>query len=215
MGVLRVGYAGELGVDDDDGTVALAAAQALERLRDLIELDEVRNHVVQRQPAGGGEIDQATQRQRWVRGAVVAADDPLLGEELDRRQADLDADGRKTDDDRGAAGAQRVPRQPDRRGRADHLERVVDAAARQRADLGGGIVAVGEHRVGGAAADRVLELLRAPVDGDDLSRAGQPRRRDRLHPDATAADHADALADPDPGGMVDGAESGDRTAAQQ
>ena len=62
-----------------------------------------RKEVVQPEPEQPAiiEVDEPAQRQRRISGAVVTADDPLLGEELDRRQGDLDADRREADDDRG------------------------------------------------------------------------------------------------------------------
>ena len=65
-----------------------------------------------------------------VRRPVVAPGDRLLAQELDRRQRHFDAEGSDADHGRGPAGAQHVPGLADRRRRADHLERVVDSAAR-------------------------------------------------------------------------------------
>jgi hypothetical protein len=61
----------------------------------------------------------------------------------------------------------------------------------------------------------VLELLGAPVDGDYLGGAGEMGGGDHLKADPAAADDAHALADPDPGGVGDGAETGDDAAAEQ
>ena len=64
-------------------------------------------------------------------------------------------------------------------------------------------------------ADRVLELVVAAVDGDDLRRAREPRGGDHLQADAATADHAHALADPHPGRVAHGAEAGHDATAQQ
>ena len=90
----------------------------------------------------------------------------LVGEELDRRHADLDAARREPDDDavppgRSASHASRIVS-----GAADHLERVVDAAARERRGTVRGRVAVAIDDVG-----------RAPLARASSSFSGPGRRR--------------------------------------
>ena len=92
---------------------------------------------------------------------------------------------------------------------------MIDAASGEGEHLRRGVALAGVDCVGGAAGQRVLELLGAPVDGDDLGGPGQMGGGDHLETDAAAADDAHALADPDPGGVGDRAEAGDHPAAQQ
>ena len=61
----------------------------------------------------------------------------------------------------------------------------------------------------------MLELVPAPVDGDDRRRARQPRAGDHLQADAAAADHAHLGRRSDAGGVGDGADPGHHAAAQQ
>ena len=69
----------------------------------------------------------------WSRRAVVAADDRLLGQELDRRQRHLDARRGQADTIAVPPGRSASQACADRRGAPDDLERVVDAAAGARA----------------------------------------------------------------------------------
>ena len=147
-----------------------------------------------------------------VGGAVVAAGDRLLAEELDRRQGDLDATRREPDDDRGPARSQHVPGLADRRRRRrrprTRSSTPPPVSARTVRD---GIDSwTASTVVGGAAAGRAgSSLSGSTVDGDDRRGAGEPRARDHLQPDTAAADHAHAGADRH-AGALDGADPGHR-----
>ena len=151
-----------------------------------------------------------------VRRAVIAADDRLLGQELDRRQ-------RRPR--RRAARARPRPRVPPGRSASQAIRIVAAEPTTSKAwstppPLIARISAAASPALastvcGGAAARARARASRRAVDGDDLRRAGEPRGRDHLQADAAAADHAHALADPHPGGVAHGAEAGHDAAAQQ
>ena len=175
---LRVRHAGKLGVETISERSPSPSRRRVNACGDLAELDEVRDHV---RPAAAGRRPRARparrERLRRVGGAVVAADDSLLGQELDRRQRDLGADRRESDDDGGAARAQCVPGEPDRRRQPRRPRSAWSTPPPESARISA--AGSGPRRVdgvGGAAAERVLELLGAQVDRDDLTRAGQSAR---------------------------------------
>ena len=146
--------------------------------------------------------------------AVVAAADRLLRQELDRRQRHVDALRGQPDDD---GGARRDGARPTPGGSSRRLPTTSNAWSTPppvSATISRVTPAPAGDRVRRAAATRELELRRLAVDGDDRRRPGQPCAGDHLQPDAAAADHADALADPHAGG-VDGADPGDDATAEQ
>ena len=152
---------------------------------------------------------------RRVAGAVVAAAQPLLGQQLQRGQRDLDARRRDPDDGRGRARPQDVPGEPDRRGGADRLERVVDAARRDRQHRGDGVAVRGDGIASRRAPSASSSLRRVALDSDHAAGAGEPGGRHELQPDAAAADDADGLADRHAGGVAHRADRGHHAAAEQ
>ena len=87
------------------------------------------HHLRQIELPGERELGEPAGRGR-VAGAVVRAAERLVGEELDRRHRSLDARGARPTTTTVAARPDRVPREPDRLGPPDDLERGVDAPVR-------------------------------------------------------------------------------------
>jgi hypothetical protein len=128
----------------------------------------------------------------------------------------FDALGREADHGRRPTRTQHVPGLADRVRTADHLERLLDAAARDRQDLTHDVGSAGarEDRVRGPAAASELELLNLGVDRHDHPGAGEARPCDDLKTDAPAPDHAHALADSH-AGPVNRSDPRDDAAAEQ
>ena len=122
--------AGERGVEDEHRSHAVSEAEAVERLVHGLERFDAGDHARQVELARERELRELREIARGVSGAVVRAADRLVGEELDRGKRDVDVLRGEADDDRGSAGPQAVPGESHRLGVADHLERVVGAAAR-------------------------------------------------------------------------------------
>src|SRR5207302_3333678 len=159
-----------------------------------------------------GELRQVAGR---VARAVVRAAQRLVGEKLDPRHGDIDAARNEADDDDLAPRPDRLPRETDRLGPADDLERVVGAAVCQRPHGPGDVVALGLDELRRAARTRELEVPGAAVDGDDRRGAREPRAGHDLQPHTAAADHAYRIAAPDTRDVPYRAEPGDDSATEQ
>ena len=101
-------------------------------------------------------------------------------------------------------------------GDADHLERVVGAAAAgERLHLRHDVAVAGVDDVGGAELERGVALQRDGVDGDDARRTRDARTLDHGLADAAAADHDDAGAGLDLRGVQRRADAGGDAAADE
>ena len=104
----------------------------------------------------------------------------------------------------------------DRLGQADHLERVVGAAAAgERPHLLDRIAVGGIDQVGGAELLRGLALHLDRVDGEDPRRAGDARALEHRLADAAAADDGDGRARLDLRGVERGAHAGGDATADE
>ena len=123
--------------------------------------------------AGLDQLDEAREVAPHLRRAVLAALHRLLLEEdAERGQRELRVEARHADDDDLAAAARDVVGREDRLGEADHLERVVGAAAAgERLHLLDRIALRRVDDVGRAELLRGLALQRLRVDRDDAARA--------------------------------------------
>src|SRR5205085_6386231 len=112
----------------------LAGLHRAEGLVHVLELAAAADHLVELQPALAVELDVAGHVDLEAVAAHAAALDLLLAQEHRPVELDLLPDRDHADDRRGAARLDAVEALLGRDLEPDRLERVVDAAARHRAD---------------------------------------------------------------------------------
>src|SRR6266436_7818720 len=136
--------------EHQDGARDLARLHGPERLVDVLELAPARDHLVEHEPALPVQLDVVRHVDLEAVAAHAATLDLLLAEEHGSVELDLLPHRDHADHGRGAARADAVEALLGRDLEADALERVVDAASGEGADLLHRIVRLGVHPVGGA-----------------------------------------------------------------
>ena len=103
----------------------------------------------------------------------------------------------------------------ERRNGARHLEGDIDAIAGHTPDFANRVVRARVYRLRCAEFRGESELLVREIDGDDLTRAGEPRAENDAEAHASQAHHRDRLPRLEFGGVDDRADPGQHGAAEQ